>query len=291
MSFFKNIFGKGPSFELEDDKGTSIKKQSVTPSSTQKKEEPKEHEKKSSISVSKEDAKYGALDKYATYLYDDKPLPDDELDFDARQEKGVKIYDPALGKNVPKYTYRYERPPIYENRNIVILAIENSSSVNEYQNKVLSVINKIITDNKSDLFMFFKLTKNSSHCDLMSYEELKSSNVLSALFDTETAVDFVNLSEVMKQIYTFISEQIESSIVTHNSKKYKVQNIRILFVGTGLMDEEEQGIASTIHFLNCLKCNSLTKSIKYFCIKDIDAINIAKMGFPIIGHLESNFYK
>ena len=43
-------------------------------------------------------------------------------------------------------------------------------------------------------------------------------------------------------------------------------------------------------YLKELKELKAFKGIKYFCIKDSDAIKVAALGFPVIGHIISDFY-
>ncbi len=179
--------------------------------------------------------------------------------------------------------------PFFEKRGIIILVVENTPKVNSYRNEVLRLANKIIEDNKSEFFLFLKNGSEGEFFNTLSYDELKSEGFPERLLFSNNCSQFVNLSSSFIHIYNFIKKYLGSyKLVPHNGKSYTIDNARIIFIGTGIDDTNAD---YSRRLLRLMRDNKCVKTIKYFCIKDEDAINAAKIGFPIIGHIESNFYK
>lgn len=98
----------------------------------------------------------------------------------------------------------------------------------------------------------------------------------------------VNLPEALEHINSQINGSCTSFAgFIFKSKKYRINSISVILVGTGATDDIEK----TRSELNKIKSSKKLKGIKYFCINDSQVVDLASMGFPVIGHIESNFYK
>lgn len=187
----------------------------------------------------------------------------------------------------------FPKTNIYEKRNIIVLAVENTKSVNEYNADVLRLINKLIETNKTELFMFLRYGNDQCFFELMDYNSLKEQKLPDCLLVApECKTEQVKLSEALQHILTFVKTFDKPfKVIEYKNKKYELFNTSIIFIGSGKSDNAEADIIKTTEFLRTLHSNDNINTIKYFCIKDEDTINAALVGFPIIGHIEANFYK
>ena len=200
--------------------------------------------------------------------------------------------------DTPPGTYRDHpwpfkaKVPSYEKRNLIILAVENTSKVNLYRNVVLKLVSKIISDNKQDLFLILKLSNQNKYFDLLSTEDLKNANLPECLLSVDNASCQVKLADALTHIYNFSKPLLKSfATISYNNLIYEINDIRIIFIGTGSKDANTNDEKEASEILHKLCESKEVKTIKYFCINDEDAIGAASIGFPIIGHIESNFYK
>lgn len=178
----------------------------------------------------------------------------------------------------------------YTKCNLIVLAVENTAKVREYKNEIQRLIKKIIDDNKSALFMFLRLGNNCKYFDVLHVEKLENENLPDILFDFEPSFsEDVNLINALEHIceFTKSSSGLFSYFKCGNTT-YMIEDVRIIFIGTGDNIDNKSNVNRLITIL-CEAKN--TKAIKYFCTKDQDAIKVAENGFPVIGHIESNFYK
>ena len=198
--------------------------------------------------------------------------------------------DDAHGPYQAKPWTPFTPKPLFEKRNIIILAIENTAKVNDYRDEVLRLVKKIIDDNKTSLFLFLRLGNNSKYFEVLDAEKLKVENLPECLLETNSSTsEEVNLVDALNHICEF-SKSFDgfSNFLKYNNISYHIEDLRIIFIGTGSNNADN---VQSSNLLEALRTSKNVKAIKYFCIKDEDAIQAASNGFPIIGHIESNFYK
>jgi len=179
--------------------------------------------------------------------------------------------------------------PIYKaKKDVIVFAIDNTSEVAEHKNEILHLVNKIVQDNEKCFFMFLRMCNHKKYFDILNYETYKKEEILKALFvesEEEVKVDY---SDALKHINDFLI----SSIVDFelDDKKYELQNVRIIFIGAGTNDYAEDAKKETLECIKKITRRDKVKALKYFCMEDNQTINIAALGFPVIGHIVTDFY-
>lgn len=183
--------------------------------------------------------------------------------------------------------------PVYENRPVIILALENTVKVLEYRNEIMKLINKIISDNKNALFMFLEAGNQKRFFNILKAEDLTTQSIPDCLLARDNVAQrSVNLADTLAYVQSFVEECKKSfNLIECSNGKFNVSAIRILFIGTGCMDDNPLNVDEASKLLKLLCESKSVKNIKYFCIKDENAIDVSSIGFPIIGHIESSFYK
>jgi len=220
---------------------------------------------------------------------------------EAFQDYGVVYSKPEDLKKLGKYSYESYKegedkdakpkyiPKRKEKKDVVIFVVEDTSMVNDNKNTILKLISKIIDGNKEDLFLFISLSDINSYFELMDYK----------MFTDEHIIDTIILDsckEVSKQAYLDAVKYIEKFLVSqhfdfkYRDKEYEVQNNNIIFIGTGEFNCDETTKEELLTLIKKVKTKSKVKAIKYFCIKDNQVVNTAAMGFPVIGHIVTDFY-
>lgn len=215
----------------------------------------------------------------------------EEHEFKGFNLQGLLIFDSSEESIPPRGSrHSFTPKPLYEKRPVIILAVENTAKVCDYQPGVLRVMKKVIEDNKNALFLFLRYGNNSKNYEVLDFERLKSENLPECLLDTTSLIsEEVNLVAPLNHISEFIkSFEGFFNRLKYDNTSYLVEDIRIIFIGTG---SNTSSPAEANILLKELRANKMVKAIKYFCIKDENAVQIAANGFPVIGHIEPNFYK
>ena len=191
-----------------------------------------------------------------------------------------------------KYMYwlRERRNP-GEKKNIITMVIEDTSKVRKYKETVTKIISKIINDNKEDLFSIYRVGFNPKHFGIINSENIEKNNIVEQLLVDNDEPDTASLlHEVLKHIkFKINNDKTQFNKMEIADKKYEITGYSIIFIGIANFHDSTNEISSEI--LKEFKSNKMIKTIKYFCIDDISAINAAAIGFPVIGHIEANFYK
>lgn len=181
------------------------------------------------------------------------------------------------------------KPLRKENKDVVIIVVDNVSEVYEYQKEVVGLVNKITQSNKDSFFMVLRLGNDKKFFDVLNYEKLETEKVLDNLLtESKTEVD-VDYLEALKHIEAFYNGTVFD--FEYNDKKYDIKNIRILFVGTAQPVSDDKVKKDISKTLKELKQMGRIKAIKYFCMEDKQTFNAAKIGMPVIGHIQTDFYK
>lgn len=176
-------------------------------------------------------------------------------------------------------------------KNVIIFGVENSFKVIEYRETVSKIISKIMDENKDSIFSVFRMGYLPKYFGLLPYDMLQKSGVKERLLKGfEESDKKTNIYEVLKYIkYIINSHKTAINSVEIAEQTYEITGYNIVFIGTANFENTTNELSSEI--LKELKSDEKIKSIKYFCIDDKNTINAAAIGFPIIGHIESNFYK
>ena len=184
--------------------------------------------------------------------------------------------------------------PVYkEKKNIIVFVVENTSKVNNYKAQILSLINKISNDNDSALFLFLKAGNNKKFYNVLDLKTIDEDKIIDSLLSVENdSCDEVDYVEVLKHINDFlVSLTVNLGELEYKEKKYDVQNISIIFIGTSDYYGDDESKVEISRLIRTIKVNKKTKTIKYFCMEDKETINAAMLGFPVVGHIVSDFYK
>lgn len=181
--------------------------------------------------------------------------------------------------------------PVYkEKKDVIIFVVENTFMVNEYKNEILRLINKIVEDNKECFFLFLRTGNHKQYFEVSDYQSIMKDNLLENLLisaEEDCAVDYL---DVLKHIDSFLSTCI-MGIFEYNHKKYDIQNNSIIFMGTGDCHHEEYSKKESMRLIKRINSRIKVKTIKYFCMEDSQTLKAATLGFPVIGHIVTDFYK
>ncbi len=199
--------------------------------------------------------------------------------------------EPLKPGEKPEPWYKtYTPKPLYEKRSGIIIVVEASEETVSYKTEITRLINKIVTDNQDEFFMFIRFGNATKHSELLKGDTLKGKDLVSPLLTLDEK------AETKFDIYatlTHINNFVKDYVTLYKSfdvdlKKYMLEEVRIIFIGTAKTDECKHNPRILLRTIS--KTNKV-KAIKYFCLKDIHTVKAAALGFPVIGHIESNFYK
>lgn len=125
--------------------------------------------------------------------------------------------------------------------------------------------------------------------DLLEFTTVESMMVVEEKLNIEKSdTDETYISEALRYIWDYlISIDTTSKTIELKTKKYDLLKASIIFIGTGRGNVEDEEIGK---YINLLKLNLKVSTIKYVCLNDKDAINVSAMGFPVIGHINPDFY-
>lgn len=206
--------------------------------------------------------------------------------FDVRDSKLFSIEDLTFYEN-DFYYYGKTYNPVKrkEKKNIIAIAIENSSTVYEHKNEVLSVIDKITSNNKNCLFKILNYGSTKSFSDVCLYDNIKTSKSLENVLITNNDNYDCGIKEALSESLG-IAKKDSKKIPFSND--FELSDVSIVFIGSGKVNSSE--IKDARDIINKI-LDTKVKSLKYFCIHDTETVPMAALGFPIVGHLISDFYK
>ena len=193
-------------------------------------------------------------------------------------EKGKKSYTPYYYKPVEK-------------QNVIIFVLENRHEVSARKNEIIGLLKRIVDKNNTSLFWFLKLGNDEEFYDILDYSDINKKeileNMLSAQDKNEAKVDMEKALTTINDFFHALTLKLGN--FEFKEKKYDIQNISIIFIGTA--DYDLKSKKEIIHKFRLIKKFGRIKTIKYFCMEDKETVNAAMLGFPVIGHIESDFYK
>lgn len=192
-----------------------------------------------------------------------------------------------------RWTSRFYRN---EEKNVIIFAFENSDKVNSHKAEILQLVKKIVQDNASALFLFMRLGKNKRFFGIMNSETIDKGKIIDDLLfvdkveEDKDKDDKVNYKEALNHINDFL-DLVKFGALEYKEKKYDIPSVRTIFVGTAEYGGDADSKAEISKLIGSIKASKKAKILKYFCMEDKETINAARLGFPVIGHIVSDFYK
>lgn len=184
----------------------------------------------------------------------------------------------------------YTPKPLYEKRSGIIIVVEASEETVSYKTEIARLINKIVSDNQDEFFMFFRFGNATKHSELLKGDTLKGKDIVSPLLTLdEKAETKFDIYSTLTHINNFVKDYVTLyKTFDVDLKKYMLDEVRIIFIGTARTDECKHNPRILLRTITKTK---KVNAVKYFCLKDIHTVKAAALGFPVIGHIESNFYK
>ena len=207
-------------------------------------------------------------------------------------KNGVRVERKEDEKAIPKKDNNTFFAPIRkEKKDVIIFAVENSAMVNQYKNEIGKILSKIAKDNDKCLFLFLRAGNNKKYFNIMDYDKMAEEKTIESLFEPcEEEAANVDYLDVLKHVDNFLSP-LQLLDLEYKDKKYDIQNKSIIFFGTGTYNLSEQDEDEARRLMKRIKLRNNMRTIRYFCIKDSQTVNVAALGFPVIGHIVADFYK
>ena len=199
--------------------------------------------------------------------------------------------EPLKPGEKPEPWYKVYTPkPLYEKRSVIILVVECSEDTVAYKNEITRLINKIVQDNKDEFFMFIRFGNATKYSELVKGDTLKDKDVILPLLTIDPKAESkFDIYATLTHINSFIKDYLTLyKTFDVDLKQYMLEEARIIFIGTAKTDESKHNPHILLRTITKTK---KVKAVKYFCLKDLHTIKAAALGFPVIGHIESNFYK
>lgn len=202
----------------------------------------------------------------------------------------------------PKSTYPGSSPFTTEKKwtpykpltkDVIAFVIENSSEVLKCKDEVLNIINKILEGKKTAIFLFIKVGNGQTSYDSynpMDYNDVTKQGILSCLLNASDPYEQVLLAPALYRVRNMF-KVFSGKDFTFKKTKYKLDNCSIICFGSDTFISGGTVKKAITTCITDLKKLPKLKTFKYFCVKDSDTIKVASMGFPVIGHIVSNFYE
>lgn len=183
-------------------------------------------------------------------------------------------------------------PPIQRThpKEVIAFVVENSADVLTYKDEVLKIIKNIVDSKKASLFLFLRIGNGGKFFELMDYDDVTKGNIVSNLLSENASNVKTGLTSALFHIKGTLKKSLLPKF-TFKKLLYNVSTFSIICIGSGAVEGEEFAKKAIASCIEDLKEFTVLKGIKYFCIKDRDAIKVAALGFPVIGHIIPNFYE
>lgn len=201
-------------------------------------------------------------------------------------------YEDMYGPMPLEYDWGYRREShrkYYrkEKKDVIVFVIEDSIYTSSYAKNIEAIVKRIVDSNKSSFFMMLKVGNDKQFFEPSDYESLIKDNMITRLFNEghDFLVDYV---ETLEHITKFCKDTVVE--YEYKGTKYDIQNISVIFIGSGKTNAGSETIEKVSKLVADIKNNKKTKTIKYFCMTDRQSIGVAKLGFPVIGHIDNDFY-
>lgn len=187
----------------------------------------------------------------------------------------------------------YTRPPIIPKlpeKEVFAFVIENSSHTFNQAENILNIVSQTVEKKKEAIFLFIKVGNEQTPFTPMDYNSVKEKNIISSLLSPSKVDNSPNLASALFYLLNNMNV-FASDTFLFDQTKYKLASCSIVCIGTGSCLQTEESLKIISSCIARLQNISKLKTFKYFCIKDSDAIRVSSLGFPVIGHIISNFYE
>lgn len=201
-------------------------------------------------------------------------------------DKG-KPYGSEFGKK--PYTWPPIAPKIPE-KEVFAFLVENSSDTLAQKESIINIISQTVESKKDAIFLFVKVGNDKTPFSPMDYKAVKEKDIISSLITKSETDELPNLASALFYLVNNLNVFAADSF-SFAKTKYKLGTCSIVCIGTGACIQNENSSEIISSCISKLQKISKLKAFKYFCIKDSDAIRVSALGFPVIGHMVSNFYE
>lgn len=210
----------------------------------------------------------------------------------------VNTYDGKLGYKdgvpgsefVKKPFYWQPVVPKITEKDVLAFVVENSSDTLKQKERIIDIISQMVEKKKDAIFLFVKVGNGQTPFSPMDYESVKKKDVFSSLIAESEENELPNLASALFYLVNNL-KVFSSDTFSFAKAKYKLGNCSIVCIGTGACVQNEDTLKIVSSCITNLKNISKLKAFKYFCLKDSDAIRVSALGFPVIGHILSDFYE
>lgn len=196
-------------------------------------------------------------------------------------------YDVEFGKRPRSWQTFTPRIPEKE---VFAFVLENSTETLKHKERIINIITQTVEKKKDAIFLFVKVGSDKKPFIPMDYTTVIEKNIISSLITESTDIEVPNLASALFYLVNNLNV-FSSNTFSFGKVKYKLGNCSIVCIGTGACVQSEESLKIISSCISKLQNVSKLKAFKYFCIKDSDAIRVSALGFPVIGHIISDFYE
>lgn len=180
--------------------------------------------------------------------------------------------------------------PVIPKKDVIAFVVENSSETLLIKDSIEKLIKKIADSKKDSIFLFIKTGNAQKSYAYLNYDDVIKQDIISSLITSSEYQENVNLAAALfylKNTFKFFA----SGTFTFKNEKYRLNNCSILCIGSSSFSTENDVADISIQCIKELRQIPELKNFKYFCVKDSDCIKVASLGFPVVGHIISDFYQ
>lgn len=195
-------------------------------------------------------------------------------------------------KNPTKEPTFYEiiRKPIYKSLNLAFILVEENFEMNEKSKEIKEIISNMLNNRKDAAFILISYGADIKIYDILTSNSINKESTIGKIVSFVNTCKDVDLLAAIGYVLQFIENvKCNDDLLEVNAEKFKINSFNVITIGTGksngiLIDKNE--IMKIIDILS----NKYSVNMKYFCINDVETVEAAKLGFGLIGHINSNFY-
>ena len=202
---------------------------------------------------------------------------------------GYKDDEPG-SEFVRKPFYWQPVAPKIPEKDVLACVVENSSDTLKQRESIINIISQTLEKKKDAIFIFVKVGNGQTPFAPMDYDTVKKKDVFSSLITESEKNELPNLASALFYLVNNLNV-FAADTFTFAKTKYKLGNCSIVCIGTGACVQNDDTLKIVSSCISNLQNISKLKAFKYFCIKDSDAIRVSALGFPVIGHILSDFYE
>lgn len=180
--------------------------------------------------------------------------------------------------------------PRIPEKEVFAFVVENSKETLKYKKNITNIISQTLERKKDAIFIFVRVGNEQKPFNPMNYIAIKENGVVDSLIYESEDDELPNLASALFYLCNNLNV-FASGNFSFNRTKYTLGNCSIVCIGTGECVENKDSSKIISSCIAKLKNMSKLKTFKYFCIKDFDAIKVSSLGFPVIGHIISDYYE